>query len=164
MICRFRPCTEGVVRLLDAVKLTAGSAAAEGGFPVNVQIDRQHRHRAIHRRAVDIQHRVHAKLTPAALICHGRIHKAVAQHRFARLQRWADDLPHMLRTRRGVENRLGRLVHCLVFRVKQQRANLLAYGASAGFTAADDLEAPAVERILHCHHLRRFAAAVHAFY
>ena len=28
MICRFRPCTEGVVCLLNAVKLTAGGAAA----------------------------------------------------------------------------------------------------------------------------------------
>ena len=68
MICRFRPCTEGVARLLDAVKLTAGGAAAQSG-----QTGRQQEYRTLYLRVARTGQKGEQKILPILKMFPGRL-------------------------------------------------------------------------------------------
>ena len=150
---------ERLARAFEPVELRSRVAAQKSRARIEREQQRQIGHRAVDGGRVQLRDRLHAQLAPRALIGDGRIDKPVAQDDLAALERRANDLAHMFAARGGIKQRLGFAAHRL-FRIENQRADILADGCAAGFARMHHFIAHAADMLGDGVNLRSLAAAV----
>src|SRR6267143_4931796 len=126
---------------VEAVKAAGPALASEADRHRDVQQDGQVRRKAGGGETVQAGDDGGAKPAPVALIGHGRVGKAVAEHHGALLQRRADGLGHVLGAAGQVEQELAASLHAVVLGVQKDSPDLLADGRAAGLARLNDLVA-----------------------
>ena len=143
----------------DAVELRTHPSGRVGD--TDLEQDRDVGHQPLDRGEVQRQHPLEPEPAGDPLVGDRRIDVPVADHRCSPLERGADQLLDVLRTRGRVESGLRPRRH--VAAVQQELADLLPERGAAGLAGEDDLRPLGLEPLAEEPRLRGLSGAVESF-